>query len=59
MGKLTMKFLIALILLVIILLLPACQSMRDSLHAGMINQNLDNTDAMLEYYARKASQPHK
>lgn len=54
-----MKFLIAITLCVIILLLTSCQSMRDSLQAGMINQNLDNTDAMLEYYARKASQPHK
>ena len=54
-----MKFFIAFILCAIILLLSGCQSMRDSFHAGMINQNLDNTDAMLEYYARKASQPHK
>ena len=54
-----MKFIIAITLCAIILLLTSCQSLRDSIHAGMINQNLENTDAMLEYYARKAIQPHK
>ena len=54
-----MKFIIAITICFIILLLSSCQHIRDSVQAGMINQNLDNTDAMLEYYARKASQPHK
>lgn len=54
-----MKFLIAITICAIILLLTSCQHIRDSIQAGMINQNLDNTDAMLEYYAKKASQPHK
>ena len=53
-----MKFLIAILIASAILLLSSCQHMRDSFQAGMINQNLDNTDAMLEYYAKKASQPH-
>ena len=49
-----MKFLISITICFIIILLSGCQSMRDSLQAGMINQNLDNTDAMLQHYANKA-----
>jgi hypothetical protein len=49
----------SLALLLTMFTLSSCQSMRDSLQAGMINQNLDNTDAMLEYYARKAAQSNK
>jgi hypothetical protein len=44
-----MRFIIALVLL-----LPSCQSLRDSMQAARINQNLDDTDRMLEHYANKA-----
>lgn len=45
--------------LLILCLLPSCQSLRDSMQAARINQNIDDTDRMLQHYARKASQTHE
>jgi hypothetical protein len=34
---------------------PACGVLRDSVRAARINQNIDQTDAWLNYYSNKAS----
>ena len=43
------------LILAILLLLPGCQSLRDSMQAARINQNLDQTDAWLQHYAPKSN----
>ena len=44
------------LILAILLLLPSCQSLRDSMQAARINQNLADTDRMLQHYANQANQ---
>lgn len=50
-----MKFIVAFTLCFIILLLTGCQSLRDSMHAARINQNLEQTDAWIAIYSAKAN----
>lgn len=50
-----MKFIIAITICFIVLLLTSCQSLRDSMQAARINQNLEQTDALLQHYANQAN----
>ena len=50
-----MKFIVAITICFIILLLSSCQSLRDSIQAARINQNLDQTDAWIAIYSAKSN----
>jgi len=41
-------------IILILCLLPSCQSFRDSMQAARINENIDQTDASLQHYSHKA-----
>ncbi|CAB4155402.1 hypothetical protein UFOVP672_8 [uncultured Caudovirales phage] len=37
--------------LAVLIILPGCQALRDSMQAARINQNLEQTDALLQHYS--------